>query len=127
ALDGLDPAAVLERLNDYCFSASGSDMATVIVGIFDPARDALEFASAGHPPLLIRRASGVIDVVWEGRGPPLCATERAVFTAAQSGLGPGDLLVLYTDGLIERRGGQFDTGIDRLCDTLRGEPMTPEA
>ena len=125
ALDGLDPAAVLTRLNDYCFSASGSDMATAIVGIFDPARDVLEFASAGHPPLLVRRADGAIDVVWEGRGPPLCATERAVFTTAEIALGPGDLLVLYTDGLVERRGEQFDTGIDRLCDTLRGEPDEP--
>jgi PAS domain S-box-containing protein len=126
AFDGLDPAAVLGRRYDYCFSASGSDMATAIVGIFDPGRDVLEFASAGHPPLLVRRASGAIDVVWEGRGPPLCATERAVFTPAEIELGPGDQLVLYTDGLVERRGEQFDVGVDRLCDTLRAAPRPPE-
>ena len=122
ALDGLDPAAVLGRLNDYCFSVAGSDMATAIVGIFDPARDVLEFASAGHPPLVVRRASGTIDVVWEGRGPPLCATERAVFTPAEAALAPGDQLVLYTDGLVERRGEVFDVGVERLCETLRTAP-----
>ena len=127
ALDGLDPAAVLGRLNDYCFRASGSDMATVVLGIFDPARDVLEFASAGHPPLLVRRATGVIDVVWDGRGPPLCATERAVFRPSEIAFGPGDQLVLYTDGLVERRGEQIDVGIERLCATLRTAPGDPDA
>jgi PAS domain S-box-containing protein len=127
AFEGLDPARVLGRLNEYCFRASGSDMATAIVGIFDPAEDALEFASAGHPPLVIRRASGAIDVVWEGRGPPLSAVERAAYVSARVALGPGDLLVLYTDGLVERRGEQFDAGVVRLCDALRGETVDLEA
>jgi anti-sigma regulatory factor (Ser/Thr protein kinase) len=50
-----------------------------------------------------------------------------VFTTAEVALGPDDLLVLYTDGLVERRGEQFDAGIERLCDTLRTAPRTPEA
>jgi PAS domain S-box-containing protein len=118
ALDGLDPSTVLRRLNDYCFNAPGSDMATAVVGIFDPGADTLAFASAGHPPLVVRRASGAVDVVWEGRGPPLCATERASFPSATIALEPGDLLVLYTDGLIERRGEDLDVGLRRLCDAL---------
>jgi anti-sigma regulatory factor (Ser/Thr protein kinase) len=41
-----------------------------------------------------------------------------VFESAEVALGPGDLLVLYTDGLVERRGEQFDDGVVRLCETL---------
>jgi PAS domain S-box-containing protein len=127
ALDGLDPSGVLERLNDYCFSAAGSDMATVLVAIFDPGEATIDFASAGHPPLVVQRATGAVDVVWDGRGPPLCAIERVHFESARIALGPGDLLALYTDGLVERRGESFDVGVGRLVDALRTRPSDLEA
>jgi PAS domain S-box-containing protein len=126
-LDGLGPAAVLERLNDFCFAAAGSDMATALVAIYDPGRASLTFASAGHPPLAVRRVDGTVDLVWEGRGPPLCATRQARYPAAEIDLGAGEVLALYTDGLIERRGEVLDDGLERLAKALAGSGDDLEA
>ncbi|MGZ4712432.1 MAG: PAS domain-containing protein [Acidimicrobiia bacterium] len=118
ALDGLAPAETLRRLNDYCRLLPGSDMATAMIGVYDPERHSLRFASAGHPPAVIREADGTVRPVWEGRGPPLCAMDHPTFEEAEVPVGPGAPRVLYTDGLLERRDESLDTGIDRLCSAL---------
>ena len=115
ALDGMAPAAMLHRLNAYCFSAVGSDMATALVGIYRPEDGSLRLASAGHPPPLVRRADGSTAIVWEGRGPPLCASDAARYEETEITLEYGDVLVLFTDGLVERRGETFDAGLERLA------------
>ncbi len=129
AFDGQDPAPLLARLNSYCMASVGADMATVLVGVIDPLTGVARLASAGHPPPLVQRADGSVHVVWEGRGPPLGATTAAQFESVDIVVGPGDTMVFYTDGLVERRGEPFDAGLDRLAASAtagRTEPQTLE-
>jgi PAS domain S-box-containing protein len=113
-LDGRGPASTLQHVNEYCQLLPGSDMTTVMIAVYDPVTSRLRFASAGHPPAMVRAADGEVRTVWEGRGPPLGALDHPQFDEAEIELGAGDLLVLYTDGLIERRGESLDRGLERL-------------
>ena len=118
AFDGLSPAAMLARLNGYCMSVAGADMATALVGVLDPLDGRLCFASAGHPPPLVLREAGGVEALWGGRGPPLGATATARFEEETMTISPGDTLVLYTDGLVERRRESFDRGLERLMSAV---------
>ncbi|MEP6625458.1 MAG: SpoIIE family protein phosphatase [Acidimicrobiia bacterium] len=125
AFDGQDPATLLARLNSYCMASAAADMATVLVGLVDPVTGIVTLASAGHPPPLVQRVDGSVDVVWEGRGPPLGATTGARFESVDVVVAAGETLVLYTDGLVERRGEPFDAGLDRLAASATVGRRTP--
>src|SRR5262249_35994004 len=120
ALDGLAPAALLQRLNAYFCALSDSDMATLLVAEYDADRQRICYANAGHPPAFLRHPDGTIEVLDQGRGMPLCATDQARYHEAEHELLPGSLLLLYTDGLIERRGESLDAGFERLAGVVRG-------
>jgi serine phosphatase RsbU (regulator of sigma subunit)/anti-sigma regulatory factor (Ser/Thr protein kinase) len=113
ALEGLTPAAMLERLNGYVCVSEG-DMATLLVVAFTPTTGALRFSSAGHPPPLVREADGSLTFLPGGRGMPLGASSGALYTDDHAVLAPGSILVMYTDGLIERRREPLDVGFLRL-------------
>ena len=74
--------------------------------------------SGGHPPPLVVRDDGTVEEV-ACRGPLLGVFEGATFVTGEARLDPGDLLVLYTDGVIEARRGREEYGEDRLRDLLR--------
>ena len=83
--------------------------------IIDPATGALEYASAGHPPMLVVSPAG--DTIWLDRAQsaPLCGGEPRARPQESTVLEPGSLLVLYSDGLVERRKERFDDGLERLA------------
>jgi PAS domain S-box-containing protein len=122
ALDGLDPAATLERLNAYVAALAGNDMATLLVAEYDPAREVVRYASAGHPPALLVRPDGERRFLEQVRGLPLGAADVSRYSVAETAMTPGSLLVLYTDGLIERRGDSLDEGMERLAEVVRTQP-----
>jgi serine phosphatase RsbU (regulator of sigma subunit)/anti-sigma regulatory factor (Ser/Thr protein kinase) len=126
ALDGLAPAAVLQRLNAYFCALADADMATLFVAEYDPARQRIRYSNAGHPPAFLRLPSGTIEILEEGRSMPLCASDQTQYHEAERDLPSGSLLVLYTDGLIERRGESLDVGLERLAATLRSAPSMVE-
>ncbi|HEX8805440.1 MAG TPA: SpoIIE family protein phosphatase [Candidatus Aquilonibacter sp.] len=73
---------------------------TAFVGIVDPIANTMVYASAGHPPPLIRRANGNLEeLIFVDL--PLGLRDRVSIRASSVGVGDGDLVVLYTDGLIE--------------------------
>jgi signal transduction histidine kinase/serine phosphatase RsbU (regulator of sigma subunit)/anti-sigma regulatory factor (Ser/Thr protein kinase) len=117
AFEGHPPAALMDRL-DLLVSDSGLAMTTCLCGILDPGSGLLRFANAGHPPPLVRRADGTVERVEEGLSHPLGVTMTHRHVEAQLTLGIGEALLLYTDGLVERRGEVIDAGIDRLADRL---------
>ncbi len=119
ALDGLAPAEVLERLNAYFCSLVDSDMATLFVAEYDPAHRRIRYSNAGHPPAMLRMPDGSIEALEGGRSMPLSATDQAQYREAEHDLPAGSMLVLYTDGLIERRGESLDVGLERLAKSLR--------
>lgn len=75
------------------------------VAVFDPASSTLEYASAGHPPFLLRRAaSNEVIIIDDALGPLLGPLRDVTFTDGEMAIAADDVLVLYTDGLVERLG-----------------------
>lgn len=125
ALDGTEPAAVLGRL-DELWTRDPPTYATAVLASLDLASLRLRLAVAGHPPPLLLPAHGEPRFLDEPRGTPLGATLGGGFRQAELQLGPGDALVLYSDGLVEARDLSIDVGLQRLRDAaweLRGAPL----
>jgi anti-sigma regulatory factor (Ser/Thr protein kinase) len=98
------------------------DIVTLIYLIFDPDSGTLRFANAGHPPPLLVEGNGEASYLEGGLGPPLGATAHFgedIEVAAH--LDAGSTLLLYTDGLVERRGTSIRDGLTRLK-TLAADP-----
>ncbi len=121
ALEGRTPAAILGRLNGYVSAAEG-DMATLLVVSFTPATGSLRFSSAGHPPPLVREPDGTLTYLPGGRGMPLGASDSARYEEDHAVLAPGSVLVMYTDGLVERRRESLDVGFLRLGEAVSHAP-----
>jgi serine/threonine-protein kinase RsbW len=118
ALEQRGPGATLEALNRFAAASPGTELATVAYGEFDPISGAFTYACAGHPPP-VAWAHGRVHVLEDGRSPLLAAGYDGHRGEATFDLPPGSTLVLYTDGLVERRDEAFHLGIDRLRETLR--------
>ena len=114
-----DPATVLSRLDDVFERLDLEHLVTLAYAVADRRRGTIDVINAGHPaPLLLRPGSEVAIVradetmlLGAGRG------TRGVVTLPYA---PGDAVLLYTDGLIERRGEDTDAGMDRLIAAARG-------
>ena len=123
ALSQADPAAVLSTLDTYAATVPGARCATVAYALIDAGdtkkggRATIRYSCAGHPyPLLVSPDPAVGPVFLEdGRRTPV-ATARVnpADSTAQADLPPGTLVLLYTDGLIERPGEPLDKGFERL-------------
>ena len=112
AHQGLSPAALLAELNGFTRHASQGKFATMAVVIFDPADGLLVYCAAGHPPPFLRRsATGAVTRLSGAGGPVLGPVPRAAYTEDTVRVDAGDILVMYTDGLVERRGRDIETGM----------------
>ncbi|MGH8983249.1 MAG: SpoIIE family protein phosphatase [Acidimicrobiia bacterium] len=122
AIDGLTPGAILRRLNDNFSALGDGDMATVLIAVYEPRSGTLRFASAGHPPPLVQRPGEPPEFLEGSRGAPLCAVDDMQYPEVEVAVPPGTVLVLYTDGLIERRGESLDEGLGRLARAVADAP-----
>ena len=100
--------------------------ATAFLAILDPETGALTYTSAGHNPALVVRAGGEVERLEVG-GPPLGLLADSAYSAGTASLGPGDSLVLYTDGIVEATDpDDVEYGLDRLValcrDHRHGDP-----
>jgi serine phosphatase RsbU (regulator of sigma subunit) len=116
------PAAVLAALNDAMVGRVPDDrFCTAVFLRMRPEADraVITVANGGHPPPLVLRDEGEVETFDAARGMLLGVTPSAQLTEAEVVLGPGDALVLYTDGVTEARDpkGEF-FGIERLEDLL---------
>ncbi|MGE0731889.1 MAG: SpoIIE family protein phosphatase [Acidimicrobiia bacterium] len=107
------PGALLDRLDGFVRHFPGAICTTVVCVELAIDTGELRYACAGHPPPLLVRADGSTVMLEGGRSTPIgiSAGPRPEATAR---LEPGERLVLYTDGLVERRGERIDVGFDRL-------------
>lgn len=119
------PAAILTQMNAALLRAAADGrFCTATLARFraDPGgrgAGSVVLASAGHPPGLLHRASGAVEVAIEDTGLILGVVEDAPVGTATCRLEPGDALVLYTDGIIEARDGTGDPfGETRVVTTL---------
>ncbi|MEU5085399.1 SpoIIE family protein phosphatase [Streptomyces sp. NPDC021356] len=116
---GSSLTGALARLNTLLLhSRDTKGTATLVLGRYRPAERRLVWAQAGHlPPLLLRR--GEPRYLRRPLGVLLGATESPVFEEAECLLEPGDRLLFYTDGLVERPGEDINRGLERLARTAR--------
>jgi PAS domain S-box-containing protein len=108
------PGVVLARLDAFIAGTGVTDFATVCYGVLDPTTGVFEYASAGHPPILLLPPGGSPRWLSDALSPPLFGDERQLRPQAKLVLEPGSLLVLFTDGLIERRDESLTDGLNRL-------------
>ncbi|MDQ1437773.1 MAG: phosphoserine phosphatase RsbU/P [Acidimicrobiaceae bacterium] len=116
-----DPAQALEELN-LVLSASGrpEDLVSLCAVVFDSAAGSLRFASAGHPPAWIWHDGEVRPL--RSTGPLLTLDPKGTYVSYEFPLNPGDVALLYTDGLSEARAGEQLFGEDRIAAMLRRDP-----
>ncbi len=112
AVDGHSPAETLDRLDRFVARMLGGQTATVIMAVVDNATGEVELANAGHPPPLVVRAGGATTQPATGR--PLLGAGIGRARTDRVQLAPGEMLLLYTDGLVERRGVLLDESFDQL-------------
>ncbi|MET0928223.1 MAG: SpoIIE family protein phosphatase [Aeromicrobium sp.] len=111
-IDGQTPAGCVDRLDVLVQSLLPGQTATVVVLVIDPATGQVELANAGHPPPLLLRGDACDPLPLSGR--PLLGVSHGAARTDELTLGDGDILLVYTDGLVERRGVVIDTSIERL-------------
>ena len=119
------PQEVLRRTNGLLVEKELPGFVTLFLGILDSETGEFRFASAGHPSMFLRRANGDIQALGTGSA-PLGVRDDATWKSGLVGLEAGDLLLLYTDGVIEaRRNGEF-FGEKRLETLLRRKRISVE-
>ncbi|MEZ5234374.1 MAG: SpoIIE family protein phosphatase [Acidimicrobiales bacterium] len=128
-----DPNLVLERVNETMAALDRDDgFVTCCYALIDPDARTLSLATAGHPPPLLTSvacsaATPAGAFVAAKPGPPLAAAAAVPFPLSSQPLPEGARLVLFTDGLVERRGELLDIGLGRLLDaTAAGTALDAE-
>ncbi|MEU7298190.1 PP2C family protein-serine/threonine phosphatase [Streptomyces exfoliatus] len=114
AATDLPPHRVLRHLDSVVAEDDARRPATCLLVRVDPARGAATFASAGHLPPVVFGADGSAELVDLPVGPPL-GTGVGGYEPTTRPLNPGDTLLIFTDGLVERRGEDIDVSLARLA------------
>ncbi|MEV5874781.1 SpoIIE family protein phosphatase [Streptomyces sp. NPDC052101] len=123
------PSEALNVLGRYAHVVDGAESATAVTTFIDFDRHTITYSSAGHPPPVLVRPDGRMEFLDQATDPPLDARPDPVpRPEASTTYDEGATLVLYTDGLIERRGEDIDAGLARLADSLgRHREEDPES
>jgi PAS domain S-box-containing protein len=108
------PAALIDALDEFARGPNGTEFATAVCVTVDPATGRLAYSTAGHPPVLVLPPGGSPIHLLQAQSVPLCALSVGPRPEGSVILEPGALVVLYSDGLVERRRGAIEAGIARL-------------
>jgi integral membrane sensor domain MASE1 len=123
---GLSTAQILTELNRFAAHQLSGEFATNLVAIFDPDSSTLTYSSAGHLPSLLRRAqTGEVVRLSDASGPMLGPFDDSTYAERTVAVEPRDVLVMYTDGLVEHYDADLKTGIAHLEHVVSAWP--PEA
>ncbi|WP_161784035.1 PP2C family protein-serine/threonine phosphatase [Cellulomonas carbonis] len=131
--EGHRPDVVLHRLDgllqrgDASRPDDGGTVASALVAEVDTVTGTVTYAAAGHPYALLRSADGRVRRLGAAQGPLLGARSPSSYPCATALLEPGGALLLYTDGLVERRDESLTAGIDRLAATVARSRGSAEA
>ena len=126
SIDHDEPAEILDRLNLLVERLEPGQMSTAVVLTFDPLTERLCVASAGHPPPLVLTADGSASYLESTPSVPLGVLPYGRYDAYRGTLPAGATLLLYTDGLVERRGASLGAGLRHLRAAVTSGPADPE-
>ena len=115
------PGEALTLLNRHQLALGDEHLFTIVYAVIDPDGGTIAWANGGHPPPLLRTADGRCAYLEDGNG--LMGVEDSEYKTFHRRLPAESIVILYTDGLIERRGESLDAGLERL---LRAASVGPE-
>jgi sigma-B regulation protein RsbU (phosphoserine phosphatase) len=127
ARSGTGPSLVLHEVDRFAETVPEAFASTIVYAELEIGSGRLRYAAAGHPPPVVVRADGTAELLWGGRSAPIgtFGAHRAR-PEAETMIGPGDRVLLYTDGLCERRDRSPDDGFALLLEhavRLRDAPL----
>ena len=126
-LESHSPARVLSALDTFAGQVPGAVCSTVFCAVVDPSSGRVHYSSAGHVPALLADGEVPPRLLEAARGLPLAVDPGRRRPEAELELASGSTLLLYTDGLVERRTEVLDDGIARAVDVLgRRSGLPPE-
>ncbi|SNR60646.1 SpoIIE family protein phosphatase [Blastococcus mobilis] len=125
-LESRSPAHVLTALDRFAALIPGASVSTVFCAVIDPATKTLRYSSAGHVPAIVVDGDGRSRLLEEAGSLPLAVVQELDRPEADVVLTPGATLLLYTDGLVERRHEAIDVGMARAVGALTaGRHLAP--
>lgn len=126
ALERSSPPEIVSRLNTFVSRFPDGEFSTLFVGRLDLDRLVLEYTNAGHPPPLLRGPDGKTAWLDGGRTFPVGVDPAAPCPSATAKLEPDTLLLLYTDGLVERKTRPLTEGLAALEAVIEKGAADPE-
>jgi serine phosphatase RsbU (regulator of sigma subunit)/anti-sigma regulatory factor (Ser/Thr protein kinase) len=111
------PEDVLRHLDDLAQETDEVQLATCVYAVYDPVERTLSYATAGHPPPVLRSPEGATVVLPQPSGAPL-GVGGVAFESETVAVEDGARLLLYTDGLVESRGEDIDRSLGELAVVL---------
>jgi hypothetical protein len=127
-LESHSPAHVLAALDRFAALVPGAVCSTVFCAVIDPAARVLRYSSAGHVPAIVVDRDGSADFLTAAGSLPLAVVDDLVRPEHDVVLAPGSTLLLYTDGLVERRDEDLDDGMGRAAAAVvDGRALLPTA
>jgi serine phosphatase RsbU (regulator of sigma subunit)/anti-sigma regulatory factor (Ser/Thr protein kinase) len=126
ALEFDSPSVVLRRLARFAQTLPEDQMTTCVYVTIEPDSGTLRFTNAGHPPPLVLKPDGNAAYLEGARSMPLGVIADPAYEETSVTLEPGSTVLLYTDGLVEKRGESLDIGLGRLEAAVLGAPHDPE-
>ena len=120
---GQSPAEILTDLGRFTEDILASEFVTMVAAVFDQTARSLTYSSAGHPPAFLRRAAtGLVTQLIEANGPVLGPMKSARYEDCTIDVSPRDVLMMYTDGLVERPGVVVTDGISHAAELVAALP-----
>lgn len=125
AISDASPGRLLETIDRFARGPNGTGYATAACVVVDPATGRLVYSSAGHPPAMVVTPDGGVTRLDGARSTPLSTLQPAFRPEAEAQLEPGSVVVLYSDGLVERRSQHLGVGLARLEEALAAHRHLP--
>lgn len=130
AIDGAEPVQVITRLDRLVDAFGLTQLVTVVYGVLEPAGPdgsrRLRYTNAGHLAPLLRHRDGSVETLDGGGSVVLGAPIAADHSQGETVVEDGEVIVMFTDGLVEVPGGSLDDRLRRLSETIAAQPV-PEA
>ncbi len=124
-LDNASPAAALAKLDRFAARLPGAQCTTAVCAILDPETGELAYSSAGHPPPILVHADGTTQILEGGHTIALGVRPHWSRPEAHVTMPARSTVVLYTDGLVERRRLALDDGISRAATLVQDGRVSP--